>query len=595
MLLGALLALLAAGAYFTLEAIVGGFWLPQGVSASTITHAELSFLVTYLVLGTLCWLGLAAVLGNSKLGTPLVRLARRLLARPDRLALGCALGAFAGSVAFRLFVLRSQVLSDDELTYDFIASTLLHGRLSNVPPIASEFLRNQFVYATQTAWHGKYPIGHPLVLAAGRLLGAQGLTVPAIGGFGVLVTYAVGRRLLDARAAAAACLLLVMSPHYVWTHATQLSQPTSMLCMLLAMLGVLRLLETQQLRWAALCGGALGFGMLARPMPTMFFVPAVLLGYVTLLPRGAWRDAPRQRALELATAGAVLLVGVGVLLWVNVQQWGSPFKTGAEVVHKHTGAFKDNYWLVMWSLGAAVLRETFWLHGWPVSLALLPFARFRRGGVLLWGLVAGELAYRLVVAKTVLATTGPIYMLEVVPLLCLASVAGAVRLVERGRARLAARGDALAGAAAAPDHRVVGGVAAGYLVGALMFLPVVLGTAQHAADVRVEAVATLERAGFGHALVFSTAIVHPERGDTWAYYPPSPSPQLDDDLIFVRYLYEPEDYERMHALWRERFPDRRAVIFLLTPEGKIALAELSVDPNIRPTLPPKILFALPDQ
>jgi hypothetical protein len=51
---------------------------------------------------------------------------------------------------------------------------------------------------------------------------------------------------------------------------------------------------------------------------------------------------------------------------------------------------------------------------------------------------------------------------------------------------------------------------------------------------------------------------------------------------------------RMHALWRERFADRRAVMFLLTPDGEIELAELAVDPTRRPTLPPKILFALPE-
>jgi hypothetical protein len=127
-----------------------------------------------------------------------------------------------------------------------------------------------------------------------------------------------------------------------------------------------------------------------------------------------------------------------------------------------------------------------------------------------------------------------------------------------------------------------------------MFLPVNLGTVRHAAEARVKAVTTLERAGFERALVFSTAILHPERGDSWAYYPPSPSPQLDDDLVFVRYLYDPDGYARMHALWRERFADRRAVMFLLTPDGEIELAELAVDPTRRPTLPPKILFALPE-
>jgi hypothetical protein len=583
--LGAALALLALAAFHALGVLVGGYRLPQGTNSVDIALPELAFLGTYCVLGSLCWVGLTAALAGAAPGEALVRLARRLLEQPQRVALACAAACVVGSALLRSLWLRGQVLADDELTYDFIASTLLEGRLSNPPPLPAVFLRNQFVYASDTAWHGKYPIGHPLLLACGRLLGAQGMVVPILGGLGVLLTYAVGCKLLDRRAAAAACLLLALSPHYVLTHATQLSQPTSMVCTLLAALGLLRLLETQRLRWAALAGGALGFGILTRPAPVGLFAPALLWAYIALLPPRAFAGQLGRRTLELASMGVGLALGLGVLAWVNTVQYGGPLHSGAEAVHDTTGVFRTQGLRIQWSVLGSLLRENFWLHGWPLSLLLLPFARFGRGGPLVWSLVLAELAYRVVVPKTVFATTGPIYLLEVVPLLCLASVAGARGVAQRWRRR-----------GAAPERVgrwLVGGAVAGTLIGALLFMPTALGAVRGAVDARLGAYAAIERAGLGRALVFANALVHPASERTWAYYAPSPAPRLDDDLIFVRYLYGADDYARMHALWREHFADRRAALYLLTPDGRPELRELPVDSELRPALPPEILYALP--
>ena len=52
-------------------------------------------------------------------------------------------------------VFLHQALADDELTYDFGAATLLHGRVVNPPPIPHEFLKNQFVVVTPDGPRGR--------------------------------------------------------------------------------------------------------------------------------------------------------------------------------------------------------------------------------------------------------------------------------------------------------------------------------------------------------------------------------------------------------------------------------------------------------
>src|SRR5436190_1464178 len=74
----------------------------------------------------------------------------------------------------RTEVLRHAVVSDDEHAYQFIAQTLRRGALTAPSPGSDlAFFREQFVVLTPTARFGKYPIGHPLLLAAGQALGIE--------------------------------------------------------------------------------------------------------------------------------------------------------------------------------------------------------------------------------------------------------------------------------------------------------------------------------------------------------------------------------------------------------------------------------------
>jgi len=415
-------------------------------------------------------------------------------------------------------------------------------------PEDADFFRNQFLVINEYGWHGKYPIGHPLVLALGEAVGAVDLVIPCLAALIVWSTYLVGRQLFDARIAVAGATLLLVSPHFVWTSATLLSQPTLALAMLL---GSLTLLKNNRTRWHTLLAGCcFGFGILVRPLPGALFCVVAAVQVIQLeRPPGA----SVRRAL-----GQAAVFGAGVVPWivlfgaVNYAQSGNPFTSGYHEYHGGMKLLYNDKGQVVNSVVGGLLRENFWLLGWTFALLLLPWTRPTRPGGLYWGMLLSELAYRVIAPKTVVSVTGPIYLTEVVPLLTLGCADALARIGNYFR-----------------EHPVRPSVvvAAASLVGASMFAPLQLSALSTGAEARAVVYALLERSGAERALVFANAAVYAESAVTWAYFPDNPSPKLDDRWLFVRIPLTNDMGHRMIEFWQRRFPDRRAFVFAPTREG----------------------------
>ena len=100
---------------------------------------------------------------------------------------------------------------------------------------------------------------------------------------------------------------LKVSPQFVFTGATQLSQPTETLALLTALWALLRWEERPQAGWLLLGGAALGFAVLVRPLPGVLFVAT--LGAYLLVPAqsyvarflGTFQEfPPRQKAASFS-------------------------------------------------------------------------------------------------------------------------------------------------------------------------------------------------------------------------------------------------------------------------------------------------------
>ncbi len=533
-----------------------GFWIPQGNAMYHLPPGELVFLGLYGVFGLVAMLALLLTLTSVSWRERDLRWLRACADRGVLTAIGLA--AFVGTTTFLVarYVLEHAVLTDDEHTYRFIAQTLGTGSLTAPSPGADlDFYREQFIVLTDTVRYGKYPIGHPVLLAMGQALGAEALVVPVVTALGTLALYGLGTLIAGRRIAILAALLYVLSPQVVLTGATFLSQPAAALA-LIGSLGALVAAERSRrpATWLALAGLALGYGILIRPLPGILFA-LVAAGYVLLTwCRPSWVGMARGVAFGVPL-GAV----TSLILLVNRLQSGYAGRSGYHTLHVPDEgaagllvAFHSDLPTRAMSLFGNALRLDFWLLGWPVSLALCLFARRTRHTTLLWAMVAAAGAYRLLVPKAGTAPTGPIYLFEIVPALCLLSADGLGQLVARARGRF---GDAAAGWACAL-------VLSATLVSAAMFLPVLLANARRMADAQLVLPRMLREAGQRRALVFQQFAVPPWLGLSWAYYPPANSPRLDDDVLYVRLLGGSQDrVERNLEFWRRRYPDRPAWLF----------------------------------
>lgn len=521
------------------------------VGISTIPPSELAFYA---------WFGFYGVMA-----TVCFALAWRETRVPDRMAAAIANSAgnpdvwvviAAGAVVFVAVVIRHAVLlsepvADDELAYRFIAQTLLQGQLVNEPPVPPGFLANQFVVVAVDGWFGKYPIGHPLVLALGEVARLSGVIIPMLSGGSVALTFAVGRRFFSTRIAVLGCLLLAVSAQFVLTAATELSQPTETFFVLLGTWCLLSLQEDSRWRWVLLGGFAWGMCILVRPLPGALCACVAGMAFIGIIRRSGASER-KLRLAQFAVATLIIAVLAACIVVTNAAQSGDAMTSGYHRVHGSALRFRFDAAVWSTSLFGALLRQNYWLFGVPFSLLLVPFARPRQGRFLFWGLIVAICSYRWIAPKTVVSTTGPVYVAELLPFLCLATAAGMVKL-----------GGALQRLAVARAQASVASLALGAgMVSLLMFLPVQLGNIHRGAYARASVLRALEELeATERVVVFCGRLIDIEKMQTWAYYPPSPDPGFSDRILFLRLPPGPEGVGAAVALWQAKLPDRRAFVW----------------------------------
>ena len=161
------------------------------------------------------------------------------------------------------------------------------------------------------------------------------------------------------------------------------------------------------------------------------------------------------------------------------------------------------------SVAAALVRESFWLFGWPLSLVPCLFAGRVPRPWLSWGVLGAELAYRLAAPKAGVGGAGPLYLFEAVPVLCLLAALGIVRL---GRGEAAPRVPAL-------RTGLTPALLALTVVSLAMFVPPKLQDLRRMGAAQLEVGRHLRARGIAGAVVFHEGVVPPWTGLSWAYFP----------------------------------------------------------------------------
>lgn len=562
---GAMILLFAFCLYgfYDVAHLHGKYKLLYGKGVMNIHPNELMLYIWYLVFGIPAIYFLSSLLQSTSFPQQAEIVVRSFIQHRFFL-IGSVVLLLSSIALFHFFVLNNASIADDENTYLFIAQTLLEGRVLNPHPGDEAYFSNQFINFNNKGWYGKYPIGFPALLALGEIINLPRIINPILTGLSLLLTYYIGIRIFDKVTAGLAVCFLLISPHFVFTGATYLSQPASTLFMLIGFYAMLRLYEIPSWQWALLAGAAWGYGILIRPLPGVLFLFVACLHFL-LTHNKTNNTRPWWQSLQWLSIAAlpVLVCGI-VFLWINKAQTGASTQTGYHIAHSSLYLFDSRPGILSSSMGGAWLRENFWLFGWPISLLFIFLAKGRYLG-LFWGLVAADYAYRIISPKTVVATTGPIYVTEAVPLLCLATASGMTRLKQQletwGIPRI--------------KQWLLALVISATLVGCAMFLVIQIQQIQRSSKIWTTPYRMLKQAkAKKKLLVFANFMIPLSFQDSWAYLPPNPSPSWKGDIIFVRHPTDKDSSQKMLDFWKRRFPQREAWLFYYHQGNQPTLVKL---------------------
>ncbi|MEW5867837.1 MAG: hypothetical protein AB1894_01065 [Chloroflexota bacterium] len=202
---------------------------------------------------------------------------------------------------------------EDEMAYVWQAQAIARGHLSLPSPPEPKSFLIPFVVDYNGQRFGKYPLGWPVVLAFGVLLGIRSLVNPLLGGVGVWLTYRLGQRLMGEKIGLIAAALTVTSPFFLMNTGSLLSHPLGLVLSATFTLGWLdAFFESSPLynkpRLPTLVA-AFSLGLLALTRP--FTAVAVGLPFglhgLYLLWRGDWPTRRRLICLGVIVLGIASL------------------------------------------------------------------------------------------------------------------------------------------------------------------------------------------------------------------------------------------------------------------------------------------------
>ncbi len=195
----------------------------------------------------------------------------------------------------------------DEVIYLYHARYLADGMLTvPAPPVPDAFSIYMIPYKANS-WYSIFPLGWPVILALGVLLGAPWLVNPLLAGLNMLLCYAFVKEIYDRRTARMSLLLLCISPWHVFMGMNFMSHTFTLTCVLLALLPLVRAMRTGKSRWAWLAGCAVGMVSLIRLMDGV--IVAGLLGMGAI---GVGGRRLRVTSLAAFVIG-IIMVGAVVL------------------------------------------------------------------------------------------------------------------------------------------------------------------------------------------------------------------------------------------------------------------------------------------
>lgn len=542
----------------------------QKVHIHLMASQEGLFLGLYTVLGGLAalglGLGLAELTRSWSLARALENAATRLSDRQWLVVFSLAAAAAAMAVGFGL--LGDAFLTDDEMAMVFEAELLRRGRLWAEPTPFPDALEYAMVIESPR-WYGMYPVGHSAILALSLMLTENARALLAlVAPAWVVLTFILARRLYDRTTAVLAAVLLCLSPFFVLSSGSLASELTSGLFLLLAANAAIRIEGSRPRLMSVAFGLSIGAAYICRPYT------ALVIG----VPLAAWvawrwfrRNVPGWVPLLVLLCAAPF---AALYLGVNEAQTGSPWLTAYKVNFPEMFrlGFGQNIYgvihtpeLALAVVGLTLLELNAWTLGWSLSLAPVACAvileRPPGAAILLAVAPVCMLAAYMPVPAAGVHDTGPLYYLEVLPMLVILAARG-LQLVSR-LLRESARRDQLAWLAASFT-----------LMGCLVFGGQQAAVLRSLAAFNAAPYQAAERVIDGRAIVF---IDNPQTTppSSWVLGVRPPRPDLSDRILYGNVVPHDRTLEVMrwargrhgYYLSRDRRTGEVSLIPLPSPAG----------------------------
>lgn len=255
----------------------------------------------------------------------------------------------------------------DEVAQLFHARIFASGNLAAPVPANPEFFLFLNTLITPDGWVSQYPPGHPALLAAGMLVGAEWLVNPVLAALSVYLVYLLGRRLYGPKTGMISAFLWTISGWVIFMSGTYQSHVAALTFALVAWIAVIGIKRPGP-QHALLCGLALGLLGAIRPLDA---VAAGIPIFAWLFPRRQWRSIPW---MVVGTIPFVIVVAV-----FNAELYGNPLTLGYTALYgeAHGLGFHRNPWGQAFTpLDAvantfhAVRRINIYLFDWPIPAAL---------------------------------------------------------------------------------------------------------------------------------------------------------------------------------------------------------------------------------
>jgi hypothetical protein len=219
--------------------------------------------------------------------------------------------------------------TSDEIAQLWHARILLTGRLSLPADANPEFFAIDNVVDTGR-WYSQYPIGGPLVLAAGLLVGLAWLVNPLLAGGAAALLYHFGRVAFGELQGRAIGALFAVTPMILMMSGTYMNHVPVLFLACASLAALVEWDRAQTMKRATIFAGAIGLavGGIVTIRPLDAVVVAIVVGVFQL---AALRRNPahaRSLVAQLVTGS----VCVALLLFANAATTGSALRFGYDVM-----------------------------------------------------------------------------------------------------------------------------------------------------------------------------------------------------------------------------------------------------------------------